>query len=343
MLKYALGLYCLAISACQMGYILQSAQNQFSMMAQRENIEDTLKNNKLNDEQKRKLRLSQQARDFALNELQLKETDNYKTFINLKRPYVSWVVHAAYKWELKNYEWSYPLVGKMPYKGFFTEQEALDEAALMEKQGYDTLVRGVSAYSTLGYFTDSVLSSMLRYKDYDLVNTIIHETVHTTLYIKNNADFNERLAVFIGAKGTELFYKKLEGPNSATLKTVELENADEQLFSKFIGSKIIELNEWYKQNQKRNESERNVQFEKIKKDFNRDLALQLKTKIYEKFKDQKINNAYLGLYKTYNQNLDDFEIVYNNVNRDILKFIEMMKTLEKSENPEQDLKKLGEK
>lgn len=312
------------------------------MMADRESIDKALVNENLNDEQKRKLKLSQQAREFAINDLKLKDTDNYKSFIDLKRPYVSWVVHAAYKWELKNYEWDYPFVGHMPYKGFFTEQEAKAEAQDMEKQGYDTLVRGVSAYSTLGYFTDSVLSSMLRYKDYDLVDTIIHETVHATLYIKNNADFNERLAVFIGAKGTEMFYKKLEGPKSVTLKTVELENADEQLFSKFIGSKIFELNEWYKKNQTKNESERNAQFEKIKNDFDRELALQLKTKNYEKFKDQKINNAYLGLYKTYNQNLDDFEKVFTKADHDIFKFIELMKTLEKSENPEQDLKKLGQ-
>jgi len=311
-------------------------------MSDRESIDKALANENLTEEQKRKLKLSQQAREFAIHDLKLRETDNYKSFIDLKRPYVSWVVHAAYKWELKNYEWSYPFVGHMPYKGFFTEQEAKDEAQDMEKQGYDTLVRGVSAYSTLGYFTDSVLSSMLRYKDYDLVDTIIHETVHATLYIKNNADFNERLAVFIGAKGTEMFYNKQEGTNSSTLKTVELENADEQLFSKFIGSKIVELNEWYKQNQSKSESDRQARFEKIKADFNTDLALKLKTKNYEKFKDQKINNAYLGLYKTYNQNLDDFEKVFIKADRDILKFIAIMKTLEKSENPEQDLKKLGQ-
>lgn len=312
------------------------------MMSDRESIDKALANENLTEEQKRKLKLSQQAREFAIHDLKLRETDNYKSFIDLKRPYVSWVVHAAYKWELKNYEWSYPFVGHMPYKGFFTEQEAKDEAQDMEKQGYDTLVRGVSAYSTLGYFTDSVLSSMLRYKDYDLVDTIIHETVHATLYIKNNADFNERLAVFIGAKGTEMFYNKQEGTNSSTLKTVELENADEQLFSKFIGSKIVELNEWYKQNQSKSESDRQARFEKIKADFNTDLALKLKTKNYEKFKDQKINNAYLGLYKTYHQNLDDFEKVFIKADRDILKFIAIMKTLEKSENPEQDLKKLGQ-
>jgi len=311
-------------------------------MSDRESIDKALANENLTEEQKRKLKLSQQAREFAIHDLKLRETDNYKSFIDLKRPYVSWVVHAAYKWELKNYEWSYPFVGHMPYKGFFTEQEAKDEAQDMEKQGYDTLVRGVSAYSTLGYFTDSVLSSMLRYKDYDLVDTIIHETVHATLYIKNNADFNERLAVFIGAKGTEMFYNKQEGTNSSTLKTVELENADEQLFSKFIGSKIVELNEWYKQNQSKSESDRQARFEKIKADFNTDLALKLKTKNYEKFKDQKINNAYLGLYKTYHQNLDDFEKVFIKADRDILKFIAIMKTLEKSENPEQDLKKLGQ-
>lgn len=331
----------LFFSSCQLGYYMKSAGNQFSMMANRVPVEEALEKSPLTDTQKNKLRLSQQAREFAFNELHLKQTKNYDSYIDLKRPYVTWVVNAAYKWEMKNYEWSYPVIGDMPYKGFFSEKEALDEAADLEKEGLDTNVRGVSAYSTLGWFKDSVLSSMLRYKDHDLVNTVIHEIVHTTVYIKNSADFNERLAVFIGGKGTEMFYKKLEGPDSATVKLIKLENEDDKLFSDFISVQIKNLEAWYKSNSEQNEKIRQEQFEKIKTAFKNEVSAKIKAGSYQKFTEQKINNATLGLLRTYLEDLSDFEILYSKCNENMDLFIEKIKTLEKSKDPVEDLKKLN--
>lgn len=341
----SLTILTLFITSCQLGYYMKSATNQFSMMADRVSIDEALEKSPLTEAQKNKLRLSQQAREFAFNDLNLKQTKNYDSYIDLKRPYVTWVVNAAYKWELKNYQWSYPIIGDMPYKGYFSEQEALSQAADLEKEGLDTNVRGVSAYSTLGWFKDSVLSSMLRYKDHDLVNTIIHEIVHTTVYIKSNADFNERLAVFIGGKGTEMFYKKLEGPESATVKLIKLENEDDKLFSEFISNQIKNLEAWYKsnsdQNEKIREEVRQAQFEKIKTTFKNEMKAKFKTPSYQKFADQKINNATLGLLRTYMEDLSDFETLYSKCNENMDLFIEKIKTLEKSKDPVNDLKKLN--
>lgn len=328
-------------SSCQLGYYFKSAKNQFQMMSSRVPVNEALQDKELTEEQRRKIVLSQKARDFAFQKLKLKETSNYSSFINLHRPYVTWVVQAAYKWEMKTYEWSYPFVGNMPYKGFFNEADAKEEAEHMEKEGYDSYVRGVSAYSTLGWFEDSVLSSMLRYKDHDLVNTIIHEIVHTTLYIKNNAEFNERLAVFIGNKGTEMFYAEYEGPQSQTLQTIKNENEDDVLFSNFVNLKLSDMNTWYQSHgTEKNEVARQEMFDGILSSFQNDLKPKLKTNSYNKFEKEKMNNARMSLYKTYMQNLDDFELVYKKLNSDLLVFIETMKTLEKSKNPSEDLKKL---
>lgn len=341
-MRYFLGLTTLTflLSGCQLGYYFKSATNQFSMMANRVPIDEALEKSPLTEAQKSKLRLSQQAREFAFHDLHLKKTKNYDSYIDLKRPYVTWVVNAAYKWELKNYLWSYPIVGKMPYKGFFSEEDALELAAELQKEGLDTNVRGVSAYSTLGWFKDSVLSSMLRYKDHDLVNTIIHEIVHTTVYVKSNSDFNERLAVFIGGKGTELFYKKIEGADSATVKLIKDENEDDKLFSQFISAQIKNLEDWYKSNSDQNEKIREQQFEKIKSVFAIELNSKFKTNSYSKFTQQKMNNATLGLYRTYMEDLSDFEKLYSKCDENLDLFIEKIKTLEDSEDPVSDLKKL---
>lgn len=333
----------IASTSCQMGYYLSSAKNQFSMMSSRVSITEAFQSPNLNDIQKQKILLSQKARVFAFEKLKLIKTDNYNSFIDLKRPYVTWVVHAAEKWQMKNYEWKYPIVGAMPYKGFFTEAEAKVEAEEMQKLGFDTYVRGVSAYSTLGWFTDSLLSSMLRYKDHDLVNTIIHEITHTTIYIKNNSDFNERLAVFIGNKGAEMFYKDLEGPDSATLKLIAEENEDDRLFSEFISKEIADLEKWYLENPEsvsKNEEARTARLNEIHEHFEKDLSPRLKTTVYAKFTKEKMNNARMGLYKTYMQNLNDFEDAYKRLGSDLLKFIDVVKKLESSKDPESDLKTL---
>lgn len=334
-------LFLLLYSSCQIGYYFSSAKNQFQMMSHREPIKEALEKHTFTEDEKNKILISQKARFFAFEKLKLKETKNYSTYIELHRPYVTWVVHAAEKWQMKNFQWSYPFLGKMPYKGFFSEADAQEEAQYMQQKGYDTYVRGVTAYSTLGWFQDSLLSSMLRYKEHDLVNTIIHEIVHTTIYIKNNADFNERLAVFIGNKGTEIFYHDLEGAYSRTLQTIKEENADDEVFAQFISEEIKNLKTWYESHPgPQDDKLREERLQQVNEQFTTQLKPKLKTRNYYKFEKEKMNNARLGLYKTYMENLNDFEILYQKLNKDLLKFIEVIKTLEKSDNPEEDLKKL---
>lgn len=330
------------LSSCQLGYYFNSATNQLSLIARRQPVSKMLESSDLTTEQKRKLQLSQLAREFAFTDVHLTRTQNYDTYIDLRRPYITWVVNAAEKWEFKNYEWDFLFFGKAPYKGFYSEKEANEEAEILRRAGLDTHVRGVAAFSMLGKIKDSVLSSMLRYKDHDLVNTIIHESVHATLYIKDNADFNERMAMFIAAKGTELFYRKLEGADSPTLKTIEAENEDDRLFSQFISDQIKLLKEWYKTNTAKDETLRQAQFQKIKDAFQAQLSHRLKTKGYQKFPADKMNNATLGLMSTYMEDLSDFEKLYAKSGSDLKLFLEKLMTLEDSEDPVADLKKLAE-
>lgn len=331
------------LSSCQLTYIIKSAHQQFSMMTTRQPVSEILKDDKLDSEKRKKFELSEKARRFAFEDLQLKKTQNYATYIDLRRPYVSWVVHAAFKWELKNYLWSFPIIGDVPYKGFFSEDEAKAEAKLMEEQGYDAFYRGVSAYSTLGWFTDSLLSSMMAYKEHDLVNTLIHELTHTTIYVKSNADFNERLAVFIGNKGTELFYKKYEGENSPTVALINAENEDDRLFSDFITGELNDLKKWYEDNKGKNlvEADRQARFELIKTNFTAKLKPQLKSSSYDRFPQSKLNNARLGLYTTYMKDMDDFENLYKKLNGNLVQFILKVKELESSDDPQSDLKKMA--
>ncbi|MGE0529013.1 MAG: aminopeptidase, partial [Bdellovibrionales bacterium] len=199
---------------CQIGYYIHSAYHQTKLIHGRRPITWVLENSHLTPEQKRKLQLVRKVKEFGESKLGLARSRNYTTFVQLDEPYVTYIVQAAYALELKPYLWRFPLVGAVPYKGYFRRKLAEEEASSFDPEKFDTYVRGVSAYSTLGWFQDSVLSSMLRYEDHDLVELILHESIHTTLYIKNAAEFNERLATFLGHEGMKMYYLETEGPHS---------------------------------------------------------------------------------------------------------------------------------
>ena len=184
---------------------------------------------------------------------------------------------------------------------------------------------------------------MMRYTEEDLVNTIIHESVHATLYIKSNADFNERLASFVGNKGTELFYLNQDGPESPHLISIKLENEDQSLFSKFISEEIRKLTDFYNSTPTQDLSMRELQFEKIKKRFIEEIKPKLKTKGHEGFEKIALNNARLLLFKTYEEDLSDFQSLLDASNGDLIIFLEKAKTLESTTNPVDGLKNLIKK
>lgn len=328
-------------SGCQIGYLTKSAYNQISLLNQRIPIEDALNDPKIEAHEKQKLLLSQDVRQFAETKLKLNVKKNYSTYVKLDRPYVSYVVSASPKWKLETHLWGFPIVGKMPYKGFFSEQDAKDEADELTAENFDVYVRGVSAYSTLGWFKDPLLSSMLRYKDHDLVNTIIHESVHATLFIKNEADFNERLATFLGNKGMELYYHSKEGENSETLKRVRNENIDEKKFSEFITSEIKSIELWYQTQKEQKEELRQSRLQEIKENFKEKVKSSMITDSYSKFDSIDLNNARLIVYKTYLQDMSDFENLYDLSGQDFEKFLNVVKQLEKHEKPSQGIKDLA--
>ncbi len=339
-----IGFALLVSTGCQIGYLLKNSYEQLSLLSQRNPIEKALKDPNLNEKQRKKLQLAVEAKYFAQDKLGLKGTKNYTSFVLLDRPYVTYVVNAAPKWKLEHYLWSYPIIGEMPYKGYFNEQDAKDEEEKLKTKGLDTYLRGVAAYSTLGWFHDPILSSMLNYSDEDLVNTIIHETTHVTIFIKHEADFNERLATFIGNKGTELFYLNKEGKDSEMLKKIADQNADQKIFSTYISDELNSLKKWYEDlpPEQQQDELRAQKFKEIQNRFNELIVPKLKTQNHLRFAKINLNNARLMLYTTYVKDLEKFEELYNLSGQNIKNFIENCKSLESSKNPNLDLEKLVE-
>ncbi len=315
------------IACIPFGYYNRLAQHQTYILRAKVSIDSVLNDPVTTEDVKSKLRLVLEVRKFAKDTLGLKVGSNYLDYVPLKEDAVSFVVNAAEPFELKTYTWSYPIVGKLPYKGFPTKLEAEAEASLMKKEGYDVFVRGVSAYSTLGWFDDPIFSSMLNLSDQRLVETIIHESVHATIFYKDDADFNERLATFLGTEGAKLFYQAKHQDDM--IKTIDAEKQELLKFNTFIIKEISDLKKWYEDvlskidsmDEKKTEKKQRLAILEqkiIKRGFTKNNALQL-------------NNAKLMLYSTYQGDREQFTRVYANFNsfRD---FIDHLKTIKESKN-----------
>lgn len=326
------------LGGCQIGYYLHSGYNQAKLAGSRESIDKVLRSSHLDEKKKAKLRLVQEVKKFGEEKLGLASSRNYTTFIQLDEPHVTYIVQAAYAHELKPYLWKFPFVGEVPYKGYFRKKLADEEAAGFDKTQYDVDVRGVSAYSTLGWFQDSVLSSMLRYEDTDLAELILHETIHTTLYVKSAAEFNERLATYMGHEGMKLFFKARGAIDE--LKSAEKDTHDQKLFSEFITRELGDLKKWYEDHKGQVSAENKAaRIKEIQDRYTRELKPRMKTRNYDEFAKRELNNAILLAYQTYEYSLDDFEKLYQHFGRDYSKTFTWLKTLKNDEHPGETLKK----
>ncbi|MDZ4676955.1 MAG: aminopeptidase [Oligoflexia bacterium] len=331
------------LCGCQMGYIVQSGYHQMGLLIKKKNFERALVDPRIDENTKRKIRLVQEVKKFTEEKMAMPKTRNYDSFVLLDDRYVVYAVTASYKDRLEPYLWSFPIVGKVPYKGYFKKSGAEEEKLELEKQNLDVMQRGVSAYSTLGWFSDPLLSSMTSNEDDWLVETIIHELTHVAVYIKSNADFNEQLATFVGNKGMEQFYFQKQGASSPAILKAKQVAEDSNTFSQFIGQEVKALEDFYAKNKNSPTllQDREQQFSKIKNNFEQGCKPKLKTDSYKYFSQQKLNNAVLIGYKTYYQDLDAFEKAYQKVGGDWNAFMKFFDSIKKLEDPWKNLKEFN--
>ncbi|MBX2969882.1 MAG: aminopeptidase [Cyclobacteriaceae bacterium] len=196
------------------GYGLRQAKGQFTIVWNARPVAEYLADPSFPDSLKQKLLLIAEARQYAIDSLGLNDTKNYSTMYDQQGKEIMWVVTASEPFQLQAKEWEFPVLGAVPYKGFFEMERALAEKQNLEAEGWDVNVRNPGGWSTLGWFTDPILSNMLSRSEGDLVSLIIHEMAHATIFVKDSVDFNENLASFIGDRGAEQFLISKYGKNS---------------------------------------------------------------------------------------------------------------------------------
>jgi predicted aminopeptidase len=210
-----------SVAGCgQLGYYLQAAQGQFSLLSSAKPIDTWLSDPQADDELKAKLARVKEIRRFAADELGLPDNASYTTYADLKRSYVLWNVVAAPELALEPVEWCFPIAGCVKYRGYYNKNEAQAFADNLRRKGYDVQVDGVPAYSTLGWFNDPVLSTFIKYSDGELARLVFHELAHQVAYTKGDSQFNESFAVAVEEEGLARWVAK-HGNTEARRKYAE--------------------------------------------------------------------------------------------------------------------------
>jgi predicted aminopeptidase len=297
-------------------YGLSQGYGQLSVIYNTKPVEEVLKDTSFPDSLKAKLLLIQEIKQFAFDSLGIKYSENYSTVFDQKGKGILWTVTACEPYSLKAKEWEFPIVGSFSYKGFFDFKRALAEEKILKEEGYDTSVDEIAGWSTLGWFKDPVLSSMLSRSPGSLANLIIHELTHGTLYVKDNVDFNENLASFVGDKGALIFLEHKYGKQSKEYEDYKeghhmleeytglvFQSAQrlDSLYNSFNGATAIDLKREKKQKLMADIVERLNKFFQFFKTRNR--------RIYDKV--GKINNAYFMDFKRYRKDQSVFENEFN--------------------------------
>jgi len=285
------------------------------------------------------IRLVADIRVFAIEELGLKNSKNYTRYVEINRDYLAAVVSASKKDSFRRHEWRFPIVGSVPYKGFFNIEGARKESLKLEKKDLDVWIRPVTAFSTLGWFKDPLYSYMRKYSPSRLADLIIHELVHSTVFFKSKMNFNEEIAEFIGTEGSRLYIESRYGIDSKEYRDMTDSDSNGKNFVAFLQELIAELDTLYSSSKSREEklTEKESIIKTAKDRYESEYDNRFTNENYRFLIEQPINNAYLELYRLYHTEDNFYDDLFDRAGRDLKAFIAAAKKITKKGNPREQL------
>jgi predicted aminopeptidase len=304
----------LALSACSPLYVIRAGIEEAKILSRRRPIARVIEDPATTDATRHKLRLVLQARDFAAHGLDLDTGESYTTYSWVESDTLLLVVTASEKDRFRAHTWWFPIVGHVPYKGFFNFDNAIREARRLEREGLDVQVRPSSAFSTLGWFNDPVLNTLLRYDDVSLAGTVIHELLHNTIYLPSRVSFNESFANFVGERGAIEFFCNRDGEDSARCTTARDTWADNLRYAAFLSALVADLEAIYGRDDIDRDTKlvlREAAFDRAREQFTNEVEPDLRTNLFRSFARRPLNNATLIGTRLYYDRLDLFESVYD--------------------------------
>jgi predicted aminopeptidase len=327
------------LGGCQsIEYYSQAVVGQSSIWMHQRDIEVVLSDPGVDSQTRAQLQTALQAREFASRVLRLPDNGSYSQYVDLGRDYVIWNVVATPRYSVDAIESCFPVVGCVSYRGYYQKEAALEYAQQQQKTGLDVYVGGVSAYSTLGWFDDPMLSSMLLRSDAAIAGLIFHELAHQEVYIKNDTRFNESFATAVELIGLRQW-------GAAQISNQEL---DDYFAQKQKRSEVVQLvlesreqlREAYLANAAASEDSlaavKHEQFKNLKSRYAELKQAGGGTPGFDRFFASDLNNASLALFGEYHGWVAAFERLFEDSERDWKAFYAAVETLSKKPKAKRD-------
>ncbi len=317
-------------------YIVRQGLGQLGMTIHSVEIDAVLARQMLTPEQDRKLRLVVEAREFARQQLGLRIGSSFSLYHETNGEPIAYNLSASRRDELTPKYWQFPIIGSLAYIGYFDRADADREAASLQEQGYDTYIYGVDAYSTLGWFPDPVQSKLLDRSDGSLVDTVIHELAHNTVYSTADSTFNESLALFIGRQGARLFFERQGAAGREILAGLETTYADQEQITAWMTQFEAELRAFYARDLTSEEkiAGREALFQAARDRFTSEVQPQLGAPDrHGWWAEMPTNNAFVLLHRRYHYDLDLFADTYERTAGDFAAFVEVLRAAAADANP----------
>lgn len=305
---------CLGLAGCGDPYVSSVVSGELHLLSSVVPMERAVRDPSLTDEQRAKLDFVIQARDYAVNVVGLNAGQSYQNFANLGDKSLAWNLSASRKDAFDPYIFKVPIIGSLPYIGYFEKDQAIAARDKLVDQGYDTLIYEVDAFSTIGLLPDPVTSALLRREYWSLADTVFHELTHNTIYNYADTTFDESLATFVGRTAGLEFLASTFGDDTPMIQQAREAYEDEDRYQAFLQSLVADLNGVYNNTDLSYDEKMAKRAEIIaaaQQRFATDyLPLMHKQDVYKNYVTFPFNNAYLLVYARYNKGQDVFAAVH---------------------------------
>ncbi|EQA44463.1 putative aminopeptidase [Leptospira broomii serovar Hurstbridge str. 5399] len=305
-------------------YLFHIGKEQAKIVMQKRPFEEVLSDPSVSEKTKEKLKEVERIRDFGIRSLALSPKGGFKSFVSLDRNAVGWHVSACHPLRFESYTWWFPIVGSVPYKGYFSLEKAKEEETRLKEEGWETRVRITAGYSTLGWFEDPLFSPQLYDDRADLSALVLHEMAHATVYFPGDSVFNESYASFVEEIGTKSYLFSIGGRQLVEAR--ESSEQEREQYKKLLHATAESLKNIYS----KGGSDEQIRKEKseILSSFKTELGQRnWRTINGKKLSERDWNNEdFIGLLR-YHSGSVFFERKFQDVGRDFGKFHEEMRKL----------------